>query len=110
MSVTWRPNAGVLRPGIDVDQFKPRDRGNPEAGRIVAVGRFLPRKGYDVLIRAISRGIGRSPSNHLCLVGSGPGEQSLRLLARELGVDASVTFTGNLTRTDLIGLLQSAEV
>ncbi len=104
------PNIVVIRPGIDVDEFKPRDRGEPEAGRVVAVGRFLPRKGYDVLIRAVARVVRSLPSTHLLLVGSGPQEQSLRLLASQLGIDASVTFTGSVSRADLISLLQSAEV
>jgi glycosyltransferase involved in cell wall biosynthesis len=104
------PNVVVIRPGIDIDRFKPRDGGEPEAGRIVAVGRLLPRKGYDVLIRAVSRVVRSLPSARLFIVGAGPQEQSLRELAGQLGADASVTFTGNISRPDLIKLLQSAEV
>lgn len=104
------PNVAVIRPGIDIDQFKPRNRSEPEAGRVVAVGRFLPRKGYDVLIRAVARLARSLPSTRLLLIGSGPQEQSLRLLATQLGIDAAVTFTGNVSRSELIRLLQSAEV
>lgn len=104
------PSTVVIRPGIDVDQFKPRDDSQPVAGRIVAVGRLLGRKGYDDLIRALHSVVRTLPSAHLVLVGSGPQEHALRLLARQLGVDASVTFTGNISRADLIRLLHSAEV
>jgi glycosyltransferase involved in cell wall biosynthesis len=34
----------------------------------------------------------------------------LRLLASQLGIDASVVFTGNVSRAELIRLLHSAEV
>jgi glycosyltransferase involved in cell wall biosynthesis len=102
--------AVVIRPGIDVDQFKPRDQGEAEAGRIVAVGRLLSRKGYDLLIRSVGRVVRSLPSTHLFLVGSGPQEETLRSLVTQLGLDASVTFTGNVSRADLIRLLQSAEV
>ena len=109
-SLNRHANVVVIRPGIDTDQFKPRDRREPQTGRIVAVGRFIARKGYDVLIRAVGRVVRSLPSTHLVLVGSGPQEQSLRLLASQLGIDTSVTFAGNVPRTDLIDLLQSAEV
>jgi glycosyltransferase involved in cell wall biosynthesis len=107
---TLNANVVVIRPGIDVDQFKPLNGGQPTAGRIVAGGRFLGRKGYDVLVRAVSRVVRIRPATHLILVGSGPQEQSLRLLASQLGIDAAVTFKGEVSRLDLIGLLQSAEV
>jgi glycosyltransferase involved in cell wall biosynthesis len=50
------------------------------------------------------------PSTHLILIGSGPREQSLRQLASQLGIDSSVSFTGSLSRVELVRLLQSAEV
>ncbi len=104
-----QPNMVVIRPGIDADIFKPTS-GEHRAGRILAVGRLLPRKGYDVLIRAIGRVVKSCPSAHLLLVGSGPHERALQTLARDLGIDSSVTFAGNVSRMELIGLLQSAEV
>jgi glycosyltransferase involved in cell wall biosynthesis len=104
------PNVVVIRPGIDVEQFAPDDRTQPVSGRIIAVGRLIARKGYDVLIRAVARVIRRLPSTHLILVGSGPQEQSLGSLAGQLGIEASVTFTGDASREELISLLHSAEV
>jgi glycosyltransferase involved in cell wall biosynthesis len=49
-------------------------------------------------------------SAHLVVVGSGPQEYSLRLLAEQLGIGASVIFKGTVPRADLPRLLQSAEV
>lgn len=106
----WNPRAIVIPPGIDVIQFSPDTRGQPVPGRIVAVGRLIARKGYDVLIRAVHRVIQSYQPAHLLLVGSGPQEDSLRSLAGQLGITASIRFTGNIARADLPRLLHSAEV
>jgi glycosyltransferase involved in cell wall biosynthesis len=103
-------NVVVIPPGVDIIQFHPRPGGQPADGRIIAVGKLLDRKRYDVLIRAVSRVQRSYPQAHLLLVGSGPQEQSLRLLATQLGIGASVTFTGSIPRADLPRLLHSAEV
>jgi glycosyltransferase involved in cell wall biosynthesis len=74
------------------------------------VGRLLTRKAYDVLIRALSHVLLSERTAHLVLAGSGPREQSLRQLADQLGIAASITFSGNISRAELVPLLQSAEV
>src|SRR3954451_5894044 len=48
--------------------------------RVLAVGRLLPRKGLDRLVRAMGRGA-REQDVQLVLAGSGPEEGSLRRLA-----------------------------
>jgi glycosyltransferase involved in cell wall biosynthesis len=103
-------DAVVIPPGIDIVQFSPS---RPEAkvtGRVIAVGRLLERKGYDLLIRAIGNVVRNYPQAHLLLVGAGPAEQDLRRLTSELGLDSSISFVGNVPRKDLPRLLNSAEV
>jgi glycosyltransferase involved in cell wall biosynthesis len=104
------PEFGVIPPGIDVIQFRPLGRGQPTAGRMIAVGKLFDRKGYDVLIRAVGLVVQEYRTAHLLLVGTGPQEQALRSLTSQLGIDASITFIGNVPRAALPPLLQSAEV
>jgi glycosyltransferase involved in cell wall biosynthesis len=103
-------DAVVIPPGIDAVQFSP---GRPEdkvTGRVIAVGRLLERKGYDLLIRAIGDVVRNYSPAHLLLVGAGPAEQDLRRLTSQLGLDSSISFVGNVPRKDLPRLLNSAEV
>ncbi|HEX7158323.1 MAG TPA: glycosyltransferase family 4 protein [Edaphobacter sp.] len=100
----------VIRPGIDTILFRPRSTSLPVPGRIVAVGRLITRKAYDVLIRALGHVLLTERRAHLVLAGSGPREQSLRQLADQLGIGASITFAGNISRADLVPLLHSGEV
>ena len=57
---------------------------------VTASGRFVPRKGFDVLIKAIAK----LPTVTLWLMGEGPEEQKLVSLASELGISDRVKFLG----------------
>lgn len=60
---------------------------NPTKKDVIFVGRFVEKKGVDDLIRAYSRLSAATRARHsLRLVGSGPMEGELRLLAQSLGV------------------------
>ena len=60
---------------------------------IVACGRLVPYKGFDVLLRALKR-----VDAHLIIAGTGPLEEMLRGVAAEAGVTDRVTFAGYLSR------------
>ena len=68
---------------------------------ILFVGRMVPYKGLDVLLRSMVD----VPATAI-LVGDGPERPSLQALARTLGVDSKVVFTGevNDSRTDRLVL------
>jgi glycosyltransferase involved in cell wall biosynthesis len=61
--------------------------------RLVSVGRFQPKKGFDVLLDAVARVAGHVT---LTLVGYGPLEADLRARAGRLGLAGRVTWTGPL--------------
>jgi glycosyltransferase involved in cell wall biosynthesis len=62
-----------------------------EPGRIVTVGTLSPKKGHDVLIRAVARLGG---ATELEIIGEGPERARLQALSAELGVQT--TFSGAL--------------
>lgn len=74
------------------------DLGNvpPGNGRhVLFVGRLIPKKGADVLLRAFAKLPEPLRSTPLVIIGDGPLRPSLELLARQHRLD--VTFTGQLT-------------
>ncbi len=76
----------VIGTGVDLADFYPRlDRtgGVPVVG---CVSRFVPRKGQHRLLQAAAILAGRGVGVEVLLVGRGRTEESLRRLARRLGV------------------------
>jgi phosphatidylinositol alpha-1,6-mannosyltransferase len=73
---------------------EPRPAAPPVAGdTLLTVGRLVPRKGVDVVIRAL-----RKLPTHVTyrVVGTGPDETRLRRLADDEGVAERVMFVGRL--------------
>ncbi|MFC3500511.1 glycosyltransferase family 4 protein [Micromonospora krabiensis] len=98
-----------LAPGVDVDTYHPGVDGEPVrkrlglAGRpvVVCVSRLVPRKGQDMLIRALPEIRRRVPDAALLIVGGGPYRTALEKLARDTGVERDVVFTGSVPHGDL---------
>lgn len=63
---------------------------------IVAVGRLIESKRFDLMIRAHKEVIDRGINHDLIILGEGPLKESLISLVRELGVEKSVKFLGFL--------------
>lgn len=64
---------------------------NKERGHeIISVGRLVPRKGFDVLIKAMPAVIKITPDAHLTIIGRGEYYDELVRLAHELRVEAFV--------------------
>jgi glycosyltransferase involved in cell wall biosynthesis len=62
--------------------------------RLLNVGRLSLQKGQDLLLEALAIARPDLPPVSLTLVGSGPQEDRLRQLSRQLGLDDIVTFAG----------------
>lgn len=77
----------------------------PGAVVVLSVGRLIPFKGFDVLLRAVA---GSKAPLHLVLAGAGPLEQELRAEAGRLGVAA--TFAGFVEGEALHELFAAADV
>jgi glycosyltransferase involved in cell wall biosynthesis len=66
----------------------------PPDGPVLAVGRLVPEKGFDVLIRAVAE-----TGDRLVVVGDGDIRQALDSLTRSTNAD--VTFAGSVDPTEL---------
>lgn len=107
-----------LAPGVDAERFAPDPEARAVTRRrhrlgqapvIACVGRLVPRKGQDVLIRALPEIRRRVPGTVLLLVGEGRYERDLRRLAARCGVDAAVTWAP-VPAADVPGYLAAADV
>lgn len=111
-SAALGPQAALeyLPPGVVTDRFRPdpvaarmvRDRHRlADRPVIVCVSRLVPRKGQDVLLRALPAIADRVPDVRLLVVGDGPDAGRLRRLARRHGIGDRVVFTGVVPASEL---------
>ena len=72
-----------------------------ETLRLLAVGRLIPRKGFDRLLSAVATAAAEGAAIELRIVGTGPEEEALRRHAAELGIADRVTFAGFVDQAGL---------
>jgi glycosyltransferase involved in cell wall biosynthesis len=94
----------VLSPGIELDRF--RSAPAVERTGVLFVGRLVPTKGADVLLRAIAT-LGGSAAS-LTIIGDGPERLRLQELGRELGV--AIRMPGNADRDAIAAAMRRAAV
>lgn len=100
---------GVVEPGTDPAE-RSKGSGGP-ACQIISVGVIVPRKGHDVLLRALGRLT--DLEWHLTIVGGARDPvhaQSLAALAEELRIAQRVTFAGEVQPEDIDALYGRADL
>ena len=108
-----------LPPGVDTERFRPdpasrsemRARyGLGERPTVVCLSRLVPRKGQDMLIRALPAIRRRVDGAALVIAGGGPYSDTLRGLAEQSGVTEHVLFTGGVPSAELPAYHAMADV
>ena len=106
LDVAPRDRFEVIPLGLDLGRFLAVDRGSvgadvrrevgtPEGRRVVGiVGRLVPVKNHELLLRAWAAAADRLGDAELWIVGSGELESTLRERAVELGLDGAVRWLG----------------
>jgi colanic acid/amylovoran biosynthesis glycosyltransferase len=98
----------VLPVSIDVGSYPFRERiYDPiKPVELVSVGRFVEKKGFDDLLRALAIVKQRTDrAFHCSIIGGGELEKRLRDLTSSLGLDDVVDFKGYMKIEDIIQLL-----
>ncbi|WNG85639.1 glycosyltransferase family 4 protein [Mycobacterium sp. ITM-2016-00317] len=100
----------LVPPGVDTERFVPDEvaraelrarYGLGERPVVVCVSRLVPRKGQDMLIRAMPAIRDRVPDAALVIVGGGPYRNSLHRLAHNFKVAEHVVFTDGVPGDEL---------
>lgn len=96
--------------GVDPERYLPNRPAGEEIRRrhglgdrpvVVCVSRLVPRKGQDVLIRALPKIRKEVPEAALLLVGGGPYRSRLLRTAWQAGVTEHVVLTGSVSADEL---------
>jgi len=98
--------SAVIHNGVDCERFRwvvARPAARWPRLRLGAVGRLVPAKGHDILIRAFAAVAGEVPEAELRIIGGGVLAEPLRALVAELRLEGRVSFEGE--REDVAPLL-----
>jgi glycosyltransferase involved in cell wall biosynthesis len=87
-----------------------RAYGERDVVRVLGVGRLIARKGFDRLLRAVAAALQAGAPIELRIVGTGPDEASLRVLAGDLGITGSVRIDGFVDQAALPAVYAEADV
>ena len=107
-----------LAPAVDPQRFHPDVDASHLLvkhnirGRIVigCISRLVARKGQDRLIQALPHIRSLVPEAVVMLVGDGPDRQRLEKLARAVGIEKHVVFTGRVADEDLPAYYAACDV
>jgi len=112
------PNVNVILPGAPqptpTDAVRLKEVAHrytlDDARVVLAVGRFIPRKGQITLVRALPKILARFPNTVLVLVGQGPCLYETVQETHRLGVREQTLFPGPLPDDDIRALYQICDV
>jgi glycosyltransferase involved in cell wall biosynthesis len=118
LGVAPREKFSVIPLGLDLGSFASLERrsgglrehlGVPEDQMLLAfVGRIVPIKRVDLLLRAFAHAHDSGASAHLAIVGDGEARTDFERMARQLGIGSAVSWLGY--RRDLPEIAAAADV
>lgn len=106
----WGANPDDFSPASYSNDLRKKYLGDSEGSLVLAVGRLVYKKGFDVLISAWNIIVNKFPDAKLIIGGEGPLQPQLERQAKELGIDSSVIFIGRIDWRDMPKYLASADI
>jgi len=110
-------NFTVIPTGIDLEAYRASSGEKIRKKRhwekdivMISVGRLAPEKNWTVLLHAAALVLKDYPQFRLVLIGDGSDRKSLEDLAKELGIQKRVTFTGSLQFSEIPAYMKAANL
>ena len=102
--------AAIVPNIIDLARFHPRGGKLAQSAHLVVARNLEPLYDNTTAIRAFQAVQAQWPQARLTIAGSGPQEAALHQLVADLGLQASVRFTGRLGRDAMAALYREADI
>jgi glycosyltransferase involved in cell wall biosynthesis len=100
----------VVYNGVDTDLFSPGSATASDRVSVLCVGKLLPIKGHEVLVRAVASIVPEFPTLTLEVIGHGPEFPRLNELTQKLGISGRVQFHGRQSRRQVADAMRRCTV
>lgn len=100
----------VVRLPADEQSLASVTRSPADDFTVVAAGRFVEKKGFDLAIAAFAEAFAGRDDARLVLIGGGPLEGAYRQQVAELGIERQVEWAGRLQHHEFMTRVASAHV
>lgn len=106
------PDARVVRlyNGVDLERWAPVGSKRAVNGPVVTVGRFVRKKGFDILVEALAILRDRGTPVKAVMVGDGAEHEVVQARAKELKLGRLIRFPGALTQPQVQKVLAGASM
>jgi glycosyltransferase involved in cell wall biosynthesis len=96
--------------GPEFLDYTPSFRRKDDKFRFIAIGTLLPRKGFDLLIKAFAASALTDRECSLSIIGEGPERPVLEQIIAECNVTESVHLLGRKIKTEIVQALRDSDV
>ncbi|MFV8270905.1 glycosyltransferase [Flavobacterium sp. GT2N3] len=100
----------VLPKGIDLAKFGNQNTANPEKICAIVTRSLLPEYRHSIILKAFAILNQKGIDFVLTIIGDGTQLSKLKDLAKDLGIENKVNFTGRIPNTELPKLLQQSNI
>lgn len=98
----------VIPLGLNCQDF--RFSTPPDNHEILTLGVHIKRKGFEYLIKAMSKVVKEFPDSRLNILSDGPRRRHLEVLAKTLRLDRNVVFHGWVPKDTILSHFQNARI
>lgn len=108
--VPWGADPETFGNAGDVSDLRERWGLARDAPILLTLARLVKKKGIDYLVRALPAIQAQLPNVRLIIAGDGPEREPLQQLARDLGIENAVVFTGTVEWNDVPVYMHMSDV
>ncbi|MFV8353534.1 glycosyltransferase [Flavobacterium sp. XS2P14] len=100
----------VLPKGIDLVKFNNQNTANPEKICAIVTRSLLPEYRHDIILKSFAILNQKGIDFVLTIIGDGTQLSKLKDLAKDLGIENKINFTGRIPNSELPKLLQRSNI
>ncbi|MDD5070155.1 MAG: glycosyltransferase family 4 protein [Candidatus Omnitrophica bacterium] len=108
--ITLTGKEKIIYNGINLEQLRTQESFSAPRKYIFSLGRFVKKKGFNILIESFLKVIEKRDDVDLILAGDGPERNDLEALAKESKALGRITFLGWVGQTKAIEYLKGCEI